>query len=113
MSAAAELDSSTQIRVPGQPPPSPVFESAKPTAPELWDTGELDLSALTDPDAGLAGASSQAGAAAPLTSEPPLADAAPLTSEQPLAAQLPLTSEPTGTGLYSDGRGAPEVAGVE
>ncbi len=32
---------------------------------------------------------------APLTSEPPLADAAPLTSEPPLAETAPLTSEPT------------------
>ncbi|MFF0432102.1 hypothetical protein ACFYU9_07750 [Streptomyces sp. NPDC004327] len=32
---------------------------------------------------------------APLTSEPPLADAAPLTSEPPLIEAAPLTSEPT------------------
>ncbi|MDT9685859.1 hypothetical protein RND61_27890 [Streptomyces sp. TRM76323] len=36
--------------------------------------------------------------AAPLTSEPPLADAAPLTSEPPLADAAPLTSEPTARG---------------
>ncbi|MEW2548213.1 hypothetical protein AB0910_21005 [Streptomyces sp. NPDC047002] len=36
--------------------------------------------------------------AAPLTSEPPLADAAPLTSEPPLAETAPLTSEPTAPG---------------
>lgn len=35
---------------------------------------------------------------APLTSEPPLADAAPLTSEPPLADAAPLTSEPTAAG---------------
>ncbi|MFI8965630.1 hypothetical protein ACIGO8_26365 [Streptomyces sp. NPDC053493] len=32
---------------------------------------------------------------APLTSEPPLADATPLTSEPPLTEVAPLTSEPT------------------
>ncbi|WP_344599461.1 hypothetical protein [Streptomyces glaucus] len=35
-----------------------------------------------------------ARAEAPLTSEPPLADAEPLTSEPPLADAAPLTSEP-------------------
>jgi hypothetical protein len=88
-------------------------EPVRPAVPELWDTGELDLSALSDPDSGLDGSSSLSGADAPLTSEPPLADTTPLTSEQPLAAQLPLTSEPTGSGLHSDARGGPEVAGVE
>ncbi|MFF7470183.1 hypothetical protein [Streptomyces sp. NPDC008092] len=33
-------------------------------------------------------------AEAPLTSEPPSADAEPLTSEPPLADAVPLTSEP-------------------
>ncbi|WP_103500291.1 MULTISPECIES: hypothetical protein [Streptomyces] len=72
----------------------------------------MDLSALTDPDSGLDGSSSQSGVAAPLTSEPPLADTSPLTSEQPLSAQLPLTSEPTGTGLQGDARGGAESTGV-
>lgn len=46
--------------------------------------------------------------AAPLTSEPPLADAAPLTSEPPLAVVAPLTSEPTAPGVA----GATESPGV-
>ncbi|MGQ4514036.1 hypothetical protein [Streptomyces sp. DW26H14] len=43
-------------------------------------------------------ASARMSFAAPLTSEPPLADAAPLTSEPPLAETAPLTSEPTAPG---------------
>ncbi|MFD6419965.1 hypothetical protein [Streptomyces sp. NPDC060194] len=46
---------------------------------------------VTDPDIGY-------DVEAPLTSEPPLADAAPLTSEPPLADPSHLTSEPTATG---------------
>ncbi|MFD6426102.1 hypothetical protein [Streptomyces sp. NPDC060198] len=46
--------------------------------------------------------------AAPLTSEPPLADATPLTSEPPLAVVAPLTSEPTAPGVA----GAMESPGV-
>lgn len=57
-------------------------------------SAQLLLSALskqvTDPDIGY-------DVEAPLTSEPPLADAAPLTSEPPLADPTPLTSEPTAT----------------
>ncbi|MDB1086738.1 hypothetical protein PJ985_04050 [Streptomyces sp. ACA25] len=79
----------------------------------MWDdTGELDLSDLSDPDSGLDGYSSNGVSEAPLTSEPPLADIAPLTSEQPLAAQLPLTSEPTGSGLYTDVRSGAEALPV-
>lgn len=113
VSHAADLDTPALIWMPQQAGSGADEEPVKPAVPELWDTGELDLSALSDPDSGLAGSSSLAGAAAPLTSEPPLADTTPLTSEQPLAAQLPLTSEPTGSGLHSDDRGGPEVAGVE
>ncbi len=58
----------------------------------------LDLSGVSDPDSGLGGSCVHDYAEAPLTSEPPLADAAPLTSEPPLATGLPLTSEPTGVG---------------
>jgi hypothetical protein len=110
MSAAAELGTPL-IWMPQQVASGRAGEPVKPAVPELWDTGELDLSALSDPDSGLDGSSSLP-AVAPLTSEPPLADTTPLTSEQPLAAQLPLTSEPTGSGLHSDIRGGPEVAGV-
>lgn len=39
-----------------------------------------------------------AWAEAPLTSEPPLADAEPLTSEPPLADTIPLTSESAAMG---------------
>ncbi|OAH15264.1 hypothetical protein [Streptomyces jeddahensis] len=45
---------------------------------------------------------------APLTSEPPLADAAPLTSEPPLADAAPLTSEPTPIGAAA----APDPMGA-
>lgn len=113
VSTAAGLDTPALIWMPQQSPSGSDEEPVKPAVPELWDTGELDLSALSDPDSGLDGSSSAGGADAPLTSEPPLADTTPLTSEQPLAAQLPLTSEPTGSGLHSDARGGPEVAGVE
>ncbi|WP_338054345.1 hypothetical protein [Streptomyces spiramenti] len=108
MSAATELDSPALIWMPTQAADD---EPAKHAAPELWDTGELDLSALTDPDSGLDGSSSRSGVAAPLTSEPPLADTTPLTAEQPLAAQLPLTAEPTGTALQGDFRGDQETTG--
>ncbi|WP_425581274.1 hypothetical protein [Streptomyces sodiiphilus] len=85
-------------------------EPLKQDVPELWDdTGELDLSDLSHPDSGLEGVSSSGGPAAPLTSEPPLADTTPLTSEKPLAAELPLTSEPTGSGLYTDARSGAEA----
>ncbi|WP_431033618.1 hypothetical protein ACQYWQ_09030 [Streptomyces sp. P6-2-1] len=53
-----------------------------------------DLSAASDPDAGLPGAASHGAQELPLTSEPPLTDTAPLTSEPPLAEAVPLTSEP-------------------
>ncbi|MGW1026290.1 hypothetical protein ACWD4J_21800 [Streptomyces sp. NPDC002577] len=43
---------------------------------------------------------------APLTSEPPLADAAPLTSEPPLTDAVPLTSEPIGAAAGPDLMGA-------
>lgn len=55
----------------------------------------VDLSAVADLDAGLDGSCACDCLDAPLTSEPPLADAIPLTSEPPLA-EPPLTSEPTG-----------------
>lgn len=67
-----------------------------------------DLSAVSDPDAGLDGASSSGWTETPLTSEPPLADAAPLTSEPPLPDAAPLTSEPTATGAAYE----PEYATV-
>lgn len=57
-----------------------------------------DISLVSDPDSGLLGSCSCGCIEAPLTSEPPLADAAPLTSEPPLADAAPLTSEPTATG---------------
>lgn len=113
MSAATELDTPALIWMPEQSEVSADDEPAKQAPPELWDTGELDLSALSDPDSGMEGSSTHSGTDAPLTSEPPLAATTPLTSEQPLAAQLPLTAEPTGNGLRSDGRGAPEDTGVE
>ncbi|CAL9526192.1 hypothetical protein H7827_20505 [Streptomyces sp. JH002] len=76
-------------------PPALIGEPAVPydELPAMpWDeTGELDLSELTDPDAAARALDP------PLTSEPAPWDIAPLTSEQPLAAaELPLTSEPTG-----------------
>lgn len=110
MTAAAGLDDPPLISMPAQTDGrNEDGEPVKPDVPELWDdTGELDLSDLSDPDSGLDGSSTSGGPEAPLTSEPPLADTAPLTSEQPLAAQLPLTSEPTGTGLYTDGRSGSE-----
>ena len=109
MAAAAEIDTPVLISMPSPRTPDD-GEPSKHSAPRLWDdTGGLDLSDLSDPDAGLPGSSIVHAPAAPLTSEPPLADAAPLTSEQPLATELPLTSEPTGTGLYSDARGADEA----
>ncbi|MEV2243907.1 hypothetical protein [Streptomyces sp. NPDC049970] len=60
------------------------------TAPPM--ISELPLSYVSD----LTGETGFADA--PLTSEPPLADATPLTSEPPLAAVAPLTSEPTAPG---------------
>lgn len=111
MAAAADLDTPALISMPAQPERSEDGDPSKHDVPELWDdTGELDLSDLSDPDSGLDGSSSSGACEAPLTSEPPLADIAPLTSEQPLAAQLPLTSEPTGSGLYTDGRSTAEAA---
>ncbi|GAA2389557.1 hypothetical protein GCM10010420_11600 [Streptomyces glaucosporus] len=65
----------------------------------------LDLSGVSDPDSGLDGSCVHDYVEAPLTSEPPLADAAPLTSEPPLAAGLPLTSEPTGVGYAAESAG--------
>lgn len=109
MPPAAELDMPL-ISMPTQPEKPEDGEPSKLDAPTLWDdTGELDLSDLSDPDSGLEGSSTTAAPDAPLTSEPPLADTAPLTAEQPLAAELPLTAEPTGNGLYSDDRGGAEL----
>ncbi|MFD7508976.1 hypothetical protein ACFV5N_06460 [Streptomyces sp. NPDC059853] len=82
-------------------PPALIGEPAVPQdelPPMPWDeTGEFDLSELTDPDAAARALDP------PLTSEPAPAGVAPLTSEQPLsAAELPLTSEPTAGLTHAD-----------
>lgn len=112
MSTAVEPEPAALVGVPEQSDAGADDDPAKAAPPELWDTGELDLSALSDPDSGLAGSSSLSGADAPLTSEPPLADSTPLTAEQPLDNQLPLTAEPTGSALQTDDRGAQEMPDV-
>ncbi|GAB2796482.1 hypothetical protein [Streptomyces daliensis] len=61
----------------------------------------VDLPGVSDPDSGLDGSCSCGCFEAPLTSEPPLADATPLTSEPPLA-EPPLTSEATGVGFSTE-----------
>lgn len=99
MAAPAELLVSTTVPLPQQ------VDRAEDGDPSKRLLAEL----LPSPDSGLEGTSSGDYAEAPLTSEPPLADVAPLTSESPIA-ELPLTSEPTGAGLYSDGRGSMEAA---
>lgn len=63
-----------------------------PDIPTVPDT--IDFSVVSDPDSGLEGSCAYGLTEAPLTSEPPMADAAPLTSEPPLADVAPLTSEP-------------------
>ncbi|GHJ37574.1 hypothetical protein [Streptomyces sp. TS71-3] len=73
----------------------------RPEAPAVIGVAPL-LTAVPEPgpapdDSGAFSAET-AETEAPLTSEPPLADAAPLTSEPPLADAAPLTSEPTATG---------------
>lgn len=100
MAASAELMLSTIVPLPQQ------AERAEDGDPSK----RLLLELLPSPDSGLEGTTSFDYSAAPLTSEPPLADVAPLTSESPIAAELPLTSEPTGSGLFSDGRGTVETA---
>ncbi|GAB3111415.1 hypothetical protein GCM10027160_12580 [Streptomyces calidiresistens] len=88
-------------------------EPVKPDVPEFWDdTGELDLSDLSDPDSGLAGAAYGGPVSAPLTSEPPHGAGVPLTSEPPLTAQPPLTSEPTVAGGYAESPVGPESDGI-
>ncbi|MER5177177.1 hypothetical protein ABT009_02160 [Streptomyces sp. NPDC002896] len=76
---------------------------SKPTDLELTDREPTDLSgAVPAPAHALDDCTcftaEGACAEAPLTSEPPLADAAPLTSEPPLSDVAPLTSESTSNG---------------
>ncbi|MFI8005732.1 hypothetical protein [Streptomyces sp. NBC_00178] len=68
----------------------PAAENSPTPVPPM--ISELPLAYVSDLTA------EAAFADAPLTSEPPLADATPLTSEPPLAAVAPLTSEPTAPG---------------
>lgn len=99
MAASAELLVSTIVPLPQQAERSEDGDPSK----------RLLLELLPDFDFGPEGSTSLDYSEAPLTSEPPLADVAPLTSESPMA-ELPLTSEPTGAGLFSDGRGSVEAS---
>lgn len=99
MAASAELLVSITVPLPQQIDRSDEGDPSKRRLVEL----------LSSPDFGPEGTTPFDYAEAPLTSEPPLADVAPLTSEAPIA-ELPLTSEPTGAGLFSDGRGSVEIA---
>ncbi|MFE7747844.1 hypothetical protein [Streptomyces sp. NPDC057428] len=81
---------SKQVPSPMDSDPPAAKQSSTATVPPM--ISELPLAYVSD----LTGEA--AFADAPLTSEPPLADATPLTSEPPLAAVAPLTSEPTAPG---------------
>ncbi|MCE7079249.1 hypothetical protein [Streptomyces sp. ST2-7A] len=110
MPAAAERIHPALI---ASPPGRGDGEPVKPDLPELWDdTGELDLSDLSHPDSGLAGAGYGGPVPAPLTSEPPIGAGTPLTSEPPLNAQPPLTSEATVAGGYAEPPVGPEPDGI-
>ena len=89
MAASAELLMSALT-----PLPSQRVHSKRPHEP-------VALSEPAVPDSGLDGSCSCGCVDAPLTSEPPLADAAPLTSEPPLA-EAPLTSEPSGAAFGTE-----------
>ncbi|MCX5412568.1 hypothetical protein [Streptomyces sp. NBC_00059] len=94
MPASAQLLlSALSKQVPSLTGPGPLArETYTTTAPPM--ISELPLADVSH----LTGEPAFADDAAPLTSEPPLADATPLTSEPPLAATAPLTSEPTAPG---------------
>ncbi|MFE9250382.1 hypothetical protein [Streptomyces sp. NPDC007088] len=107
MAASAHLLLSALSKRPDLPA-QPVVRAELPDRRRSGEAARPDLSAVSDPDAGLEGASSCTCLEAPLTSEPPLADASPLTSEPPLPDAAPLTSEPTAHGTAYD----PEYATV-
>lgn len=89
MAASAELLVPSESSIPPQQPRSKRMHES------------VDLAGVLDPDSGLDGSCTCDCIAAPLTSEPPLADVAPLTSEPPLA-EMPLTSEPSGAGFGTE-----------
>ncbi|MEV6260439.1 hypothetical protein AB0M42_06720 [Streptomyces sp. NPDC051784] len=91
MPASAQLLlSALSKQVPSHTDSDPLAGDTSSTVPPM--ISELPLDYVSD----LTGEGVFADA--PLTSEPPLADATPLTSEPPLAAVAPLTSEPTAPG---------------